>query len=162
MKARVLSALVLLLAPAAVRADPPGVIEHIEKGGGSDRRDGVGGPVYEVVLGRGATDADLARLCELPGVGILALSRAPGTGGGLRPTAPWRRLRPLSWESAATMDPGFAPLEALKPLGVLLRAGCPKSPDAAVARLKKALPRCDIHRWPLPPPPVPRRRDLEQ
>jgi len=46
MKARVLSALVLLLAPAAVRADPPGVIEHIEKGGGSVRRDGVGGPVY--------------------------------------------------------------------------------------------------------------------
>jgi hypothetical protein len=37
-------------------------------------------------------------------------------------------------------------MEALKPLEVLLLASRPKVTDAGVARLKKALPRCDIHR----------------
>jgi len=146
MKARVLSALVLLLAPAAVRADPPGVIEHIEKGGGSVRRDGVGGPVYEVVLGRGATDADLAGLCELRGLEILALSGTRVTDGGLRTIAALRSVRALSLESDDITDAGLRHLEALKPLEVLLLAGCPKVTDAGVAHLKKALLRCDIHR----------------
>jgi hypothetical protein len=43
-------------------------------------------------------------------------------------------------------DAGLRHLEALKPLEVLLLAGFPKVTDAGVARLKKALPRCDIHR----------------
>ena len=131
MKARVLSALVLLLAPAAVRADPPGIIEHIEKGGGSVRRDGVGGPVYEVVLGRGATDADLAGLCELRGLEILALSGTRVTDGGLRTIAALRSVRALSLESDDITDAGLRHLEALKPLEVLLLAGCPRSPTRA-------------------------------
>jgi hypothetical protein len=123
----------------------PDVIEHIEKGGGSVRRDGVGGPVYEVVLGRGATDADLAGLCELRGLEILALSGTRVTSG-LRTFAALRSVRALSLQSDDITDAGLRHLEALKRLEVLLLAGCPKVTDAGVARLKKALPRCDIHR----------------
>jgi hypothetical protein len=145
MKARVLSALVLLLASAAVRADPPGVIEHIEKGGGSVRRDGVGGRVRGRP-GAGATDADLAGLCELRGLEILALCGTRVTDGGLRTIAALPSVRALSLESDDITDAGLRHLEALKPLEVLLLAGCPKVADAGVARLKKALFRCDIHR----------------
>jgi hypothetical protein len=147
MKAHVLSALALLLVlSGALRADPPGVVERIEKGGGEVRRGGAGGRADMVVLGRGATDADLAGLCELRELEILALSGSRVTDDGLRTIAALRSVRGLSLESDDITDAGLRHLEALNTLEVLLLARCTKVTDAGVARLKKALPRCDIHR----------------
>src|SRR5438105_581650 len=75
MKATALPALALLLLAGALRADPPGVIGRIEKADGRVRRAGndPAGPVDAVFLPPGATDADLAGLCELRGLETLAL-----------------------------------------------------------------------------------------
>ena len=77
---------------------------------------------------------------------ILTLSGTRVTDGGLRTIAALRSVRALSLESDDITDAGLGHLEALKPLEVLLLASRPKVTDAGVARLKKALPRCDIHR----------------
>jgi hypothetical protein len=146
MKAHALSGLALLALAGALRADPPGVVERIEKGGREVRRGGAGGRVYEVVLGRGATDADLAGLCELRELEILALSGSRVTDDGLRTIAALRSVRALSLEGDDITDAGLRHLEALNTLEVVLLARCPKVTDAGVARLKKALPRCEIHR----------------
>jgi hypothetical protein len=80
---------VLLLATGAARADPPGVIERIEKGGGRVRRAGNDptGRADAVVLPFGATDADLAGLCELRGMERLALWETHLTDDGWRTVA---------------------------------------------------------------------------
>ncbi len=96
MKATALSALVLLLAAAAVHADPPGVVERIVKGGGQVHHAGgdPAGRVDAVVL-RGATDADLAGLCELRGLEQLRLADTRVTPDGLRAVGALGQVRHL-------------------------------------------------------------------
>ena len=50
MKAHALSALALLALAGTLRADPPGVVERIEREGGRVRRDGPGGQVRIVQM----------------------------------------------------------------------------------------------------------------
>src|SRR5258708_1548396 len=109
MKATTLSALALLVLAGALRADPPGVVERIERGGGYVRRDGVGGPVNEVVLRPGSTDADLAGLCELRGLAKLALIDTRLTDDGLRTVAGLTHLRrlDLDLDGAGVTDAGL-------------------------------------------------------
>jgi len=124
MKATTLSALVLLVLAGALRADPPGVVERIEKAGGKVRRvgDGPGAPVLVAWMPPGATDADLAGLCELRSLGALSLAGSHVTDAGLDRVAELRGLRELN----------------------LL--GCPGVTAEGAARLRKALPGCEVYR----------------
>jgi hypothetical protein len=113
---------VLLATAGALRADPPGVLERIEKGGGSVHRDDPGGRVYGVRLPPRATDADLLGLCEL------------------------RQLRGLNLNRSGVTDEGPRALEAMPGLRTLDLTDCPNVTDGGVARLRKALPGWEVYR----------------
>jgi hypothetical protein len=86
----------LLLATAgALRAEPPGVVERIEKAGGKVHRDGPGRPVDPVLLPQGATDADLAGLCELRGLEMLVVHGTRPSSVSLGAVAGLPRVRRL-------------------------------------------------------------------
>ena len=124
MKATALSALVLLLAAGPLRADPPDGVERIEKDGGKVRRagDGPGAPVVVVWMPEGTTDADLAGLCEL------------------------RSLRALYLGGSHVTDAGLARVAELRGLRELNLLGCPGVTAEGAARLRKALPGCEVYR----------------
>ncbi len=146
MKAATLSALALLLAAGGLRADPPGVVGRIEKGGGEVSRDGPGGRVDMVLLTPSATDADLAGLCELRAMHSLWLTDARVSADGLRAVAGLPRLRNLYLQGDNVTDAGLRHLEAMQGLRVLRVDGCPNVTEAGVERLKKALPGCKVYR----------------
>ena len=173
MKASVLSALALLLVTAAVRADPPGAVDRILMAGGfvGTVNDDAGSPVDRVELGRDATDADLAGLCELRHLQSLYLRHTHVTEDGLRAVAGLPRLRRLGlcganvtdqglghlgamrglkelevFKCPNVTDQGLRHLEALSQLESLDLRGCPKVTDQGVGRLRKALPNCEIRR----------------
>ena len=148
MRATTLSALVLLLAAGALRADPPGVLERIEGGGGSVERagPGPGTPAVVVWMPAGTADADLAALCELRSLRALDLSCTPVTDAGLATIAELRGLRVLDLNGTRVSDAGLRRLEALTGLRRLDLASCPGVTDAGVERLRKALPYCEVRR----------------
>ena len=147
MKATALSALaLLLLAAGALRADPPGVVERIEREGGQVRRGGPGGRVSVVRMPNRAGDADLAGLCELRGLEVLVFLDPLVSDDGLRSVSELRQLRHLALLRAGVTDEGLRHLEALTGLKQLDLYKCPYVTDGGVARLKKALPGCTINR----------------
>jgi hypothetical protein len=173
MKAPTLSVLALLLLTGVTAADPPGVIERIEQAGGWVRRDEdkPGAPVTVARIAWGAPDGELAGLCELRGLTVLHLDGTCVTDAGLAGVTELRGLYRLTlcWTSVSdaglrhlgTMhdlavldlggcrsvtDDGLRHLEGMKGLQQLLLHGCPKVTDEGVARLRKALPHCDVQR----------------
>jgi hypothetical protein len=148
MRASALSALAVLLAAGALRADPPGVIERIRAGGGTvvGDRDDPGRRAYGVIMGVGAADADLAGLCELPRLRALDLRRTRVTDEGLRTVAGASGLRYLLLGGDAVTDAGLRHLEALAGLRELDLRGCPNVTAEGVRRLREALPGCEVIR----------------
>src|SRR5262249_3988641 len=108
-KARVLSALVLLLA-ADPRADPPGAVERTANDRGFVDREGSGGQAYLAVLRRAADD-DLAVLCELRGLRVLGLVDARVTDEGLRTVAAPPQVSELVPAGDTFTDAGLRHLE---------------------------------------------------
>jgi hypothetical protein len=143
MKTSVLSALMLLLVAALLRADPPGVVERLEKEG-KVRRDPKTGQVNLLVLSLAATDDDLAVLCELRGLRTVDLNRVQVTDEGLRTIAALPQVSELSLVSGQFTDAGLRHLEAMRGLRELYLWSCPNVTAEGVARLKKALPDCTI------------------
>src|SRR5262249_43019301 len=111
MKATALSVLALLLAAGPLRADPPGAVQRIETGGGLVLR--VGGRVDGLALGEGATDADLAGLCEVRGLDMLYLLDTEVTDEGLRVVAGLPGVRSLVLRGRTFTDAGLRRLEAM-------------------------------------------------
>jgi hypothetical protein len=145
MTSRVLSTLVLLLlATAAVHADPPGAEERVKKGGGKVFLQGPGGSAMEFGFSERTTDADLAVLCELRGLQILALDNTQVTDEGLRTIGELRQLRYLVLSSDYITDAGLRHLEAMDTLKKLRLSRCPNVTEEGVDRLRKALPGCYI------------------
>jgi hypothetical protein len=147
MKTMALSALALLLTVGALRADPPGVVERIEKGGGQVFRAGKGpaaGRVDGVRMPRKATDASLDGLCELRLLWGLDLSDTEITDAGLARVAELRQLSLLLLQRTGVRDAGLRHLEALGELEELDRRRCPNVTPEGVGRLRKALPGCEI------------------
>jgi hypothetical protein len=128
----------------------------------------------------GLTDNQLQQVCALPGLRALSFNDCPITDARLKIVAKVRGLERLSLADTAITDDGLAELTRLRDLISLtlqstsvtdaglrhlegmrglvcldLRA-CPKVTDAGVARLQKALPKCEIVLTsPLPPPSPP-------
>ena len=124
MKATALSALALLLAAGPLRADPPGVVGRIKRQGGELYREprGDGRGVVGILFPGGATDADLAGLCEP------------------------RYLESLDLSQTQITDDGLVRLAELKGISYLALRGCPDVTDEGVERLRKALPGCKVYR----------------
>ncbi len=99
-----------------------------------------------VVMPRTTTDADLGDLCELPGLVQLGLFQTQITDTGLWTVSNLRGLRRLNLRSTAITDDGLGHLRSSSNLEVLLLERCPNITDEGVARLQKALPKCEIHR----------------
>src|SRR5262245_46374294 len=143
MKPAALSALAMLLSAGAARADPPGVVERIRAKGGMASQNGPTDPVYRVDLrGNGVADADLAGLCELHGLAVLALWDTQVSDEGLRAVAGLRQVKFLFLQGDYVTDAGLRHLEGMDGLNGLSIGACPHVTDEAVARLRKALPRC--------------------
>jgi hypothetical protein len=116
----------------------------------------------------GLTDNHVQQVCALPGVKTLAFLDCPITDARLKIVARARGLRTLWLSGTAFTDAGLAELNGLRDLEVLmLRSasvtdaglrhlegmpwlacvdlqGCPKLTGAGIARLQKALPKCEI------------------
>jgi hypothetical protein len=173
MKATALPALALLLVPSgALRADPPGVVERLRAGGGTvvGDRDDPGRRAYGVILAVGAADADLAALCELrglralsledtrvtdagvarvaglPGLADLSLEGTAVTDAGLKALGGMRGLESLDLTATRVTDAGLGELAGLPGLRVPDLSGCPDVTAEGVARLREALPRCEVIR----------------
>ena len=93
---------------------------------------------------QGTTDADLAGLCELRGLEVLILIEPLVTADGLRTVSELRQLRRLALLRACVTDEGLRRLEALGGLKELDPGGCPNVTEEGVARLRKALPGCEV------------------
>jgi hypothetical protein len=142
MKTCFLSALVLLLVAALLRADPPGVVERFEANGGNVIRDPTRQAIY-LMLPRSATDDDLAVLCELRGLKSLVLFGTRVTDAGLRTIAGLPQAEFLALLGDTFPDDGLRNLEGMRGLREI-RLGCPNVTAAGVERLRKALPDCYI------------------
>jgi hypothetical protein len=140
MKTSALSALGLLLAASGLRADPPGVAERIEKNGGEASRDPRTGQVTELELPPSATDADLAVLCELRGLRLLALDGTRLTDEGLRAVAGLPQVTELILFGGTFTDAGLRHLGAMRGLRRLTLWHCPNVTAEGVARLRMARP----------------------
>ena len=121
-------------------------MERIERAGGKVHRGGPARPVDAVLLPPGATDADLAGLCELPGLAFLVLRDTQVTDDGLGAVAGLPRLRRLRLSGATITDGGLRRLEALTGRRCLELGGCPNVSDEGVERLRQALPDCQVYR----------------
>jgi internalin A len=93
-----------------------------------------------------ATDADLGELCKLRSLERLDLDGSEVTDAGLGTLSNLRGLQVLSLAETAITDKGLRHLESMSQLRFLELDGCPQITDAGVARLKTALPKCQIHR----------------
>jgi hypothetical protein len=119
---------------------------------------------------RELTDKQLQQVCALSGVKVLAFNDCPIADGKLKIVARarglqtlWlsgttftdagladlnglRDLQVLMLRSASVTDAGLRHLEGMRGLACLDLQGCPKVTDEGVARLHKALPKCEIIR----------------
>jgi hypothetical protein len=128
---------VALLVPGYGEKD---ILQRIQAAGG---RIGCG---VHVTMPRTTTDADLGDLCELGGLEHLRLSQTWITDTGLRTVADLRGLTGLDLSMTAVTDVGLRHLESLRNLEILCLARCPHITDEGIARLQKALPKCEIYR----------------
>jgi hypothetical protein len=144
MRGRVLSVLALLLIPAALRADPPGVVARYEKEG-KVRRNPDTGQVTGLILSSATTDADLAGLCELRGLTLLGVAGGSQVSDeGLRTIADLPQVSELGFAGGNFTDAGLQHLEKMTGLKKLTLLRCSNVTDEGVARLRKALPDCVI------------------
>src|SRR5947209_20048265 len=148
MKSFIRPALALLLvAPAAV-AGEEGVADRLKRRGAAvghdDSRPDC--PVVYVGMPEGTTDADLRDLCELRRLDALDLAGTDITDDGLRRLSDLRWLRCLRLSGTGVTDAGLRHLESMTGLRALHLRDCPGVTDAGVARLRDALPGCDIVR----------------
>lgn len=91
-----------------------------------------------------ATDADLERLRDVPMIKILQLNGSEITDDGLKQLKPLSSLTNLELSYTHISDAGLEHLSGMYSLRKLTLYGT-KVTDAGVARLKHALPECDIH-----------------
>jgi eukaryotic-like serine/threonine-protein kinase len=91
-------------------------------------------------------DSDLGDLCELRGLFYLNLSNTRVTDNGLRLVSDFRELQILGLAGTAVTDEGLRHIESWSNLRFLSLHQCPNTTDAGVARLQKALPKCQIER----------------
>lgn len=148
MKYFIRSALALLLLTPAAGAGEEAVAARLEGRGASVGRDDSrpDRPVVYVGMPEGATDADLRDLCELRRLDALDLGGTGITDEGLRRLSDLRWLRCLRLSGTGVTDDGLRHLEAMAGLRALHLRDCPGVTDVGVARLKEALPGCDIVR----------------
>jgi hypothetical protein len=142
MKRFLTAVLVLLLEVDGGRAGEKDIIERLEKAGAVVCP---GGTVVDR-MPNSTTDADLGELCELRSLVNLSLTDTRVTDNGLRTVADLRGLKILSLSGTAVSDKGLRHLESSSTLQNLDLTDCPNITDEGVARLKKALPHCDIDR----------------
>jgi hypothetical protein len=103
-------------------------------------------PLRELVLsGAPVTDAQLKEVTRLRGLQALALDQTQITDAGLKDLTRMGDLNFLSLEGTAVTDAGLRHLEGLGQLRYLLLRGCPNVNGEGVARLKEALPKCEIY-----------------
>ena len=104
---------------------------------------------YDVLIFDGcrSTDALLGELCELRLVlEALDLERSDVTDTGIATIKNLNDLKYLGLRLTAVTDIGLRQLEGLKGLQFLDLYKCPSITDEGVARLQKALPKCQIVR----------------
>jgi hypothetical protein len=93
------------------------------------------------------TDAGMAYVGDLRGLLYLSLSSTAITDTGLSRLKGSSALTGLDLEKCRNLtDAGLEPLTRLSKLTYLDLRGCPNITDAGVARLQKALPKCEIKR----------------
>jgi hypothetical protein len=114
------------------------------------RIDAEGGTVYSggvlVELASNTTDADLRDLCELHRLVALNLSNTKVTDEGLRVVSGLRKLTVLELQGIRFTDVGLLHLETMSNLRRLDLRLCPNVTAEGVARLRKALQKCEIWR----------------
>ncbi len=99
-----------------------------------------------VTMPETAADADLRELCELRDLTALSLRGMRITDRGLQTVSELRELNWLGLTGTAITDKGLHHLESVSNLRTLFLANCPNVTDEAVARLQRALPKCQIER----------------
>jgi hypothetical protein len=119
------------------------ILKGIEAAGGQVSTDGWRWGVSMPVT---TTDADLADLCEVRGLSHLHLRHTQITDQGLRTVSGLRTLTGLRLFGTVVTDEGLRHLESMSNLEWLDLQLCPKVTDEGVARLRKALPKCQILR----------------
>jgi hypothetical protein len=92
------------------------------------------------------TDDDLGELCELRHLRTLDLRNSKVTDRGLRTVSALHWLLYLGLSGTGITDNGLRRLESLPNLKHLYLEDCPYITDEGVARLQKALPKCEIYR----------------
>jgi internalin A len=92
------------------------------------------------------TDALLSELCELHSVQGLSLAESGMTDVGMAAVRDLKGLEYLNLNSTAVTDAGLRQFEGMSRLEFLNLGGCPGVTDEGVARLKQALPKCEIIR----------------
>jgi hypothetical protein len=117
------------------------ILKGIEAAGGTLQDGG-----HIVIMGPETTDADLDELCELRSLQFLALLDTKITDKGLQKVSGLRWLKWLFFAGAAITDDGLHHLESLSNLEYLDLHACPNVTADGVARLRKALPQCNIVR----------------
>ena len=91
------------------------------------------------------TDAGLKELAGLKSLRDLNLSNTRVTDAGMKEVARFKNLRVLYLDKTAVTDLGLKELASLKSLEILYVNGLNVT-EAGVAELRKALPKCNIHR----------------
>jgi hypothetical protein len=116
-------------------------VKRIEHAGG-----GLSPARVIVVMPVATTDDELYDLCELRHLKDLFLTRTKISDRGLRTVSALRWLRKLYLDQTAITDEGLLHLESLSNLHYLNLDDCRNITDQGVARLQKALPKCQIVR----------------
>jgi hypothetical protein len=101
---------------------------------------------FLVLSGPPVTDANLRYLNRLRNLKVLMLTGAKVTDTGLEELAALPNLDTLFVDDTTITDAGLRRLERLRKLKSVVLVGCHGVTDEGVARLKKALPDCTIHR----------------
>jgi hypothetical protein len=99
-----------------------------------------------LVIEGGITDNDLRTVCALRRLAALSLQGTRITDKSLREVSFLPELKYLALYETYITDKGLSHLERLSNLQILHLRKCPNVTDEGVARLKKALPNCDIYR----------------
>jgi hypothetical protein len=107
---------------------------------------GLRGLQFLVLSGPSVTDANLRHLNRLRNLKVLMLTGAKVTDTGLEELAALPDLDTLFVDDTPITDAGLRRVERLRKLKSLVLVGCHGITDEGVARLKKALPDCTIHR----------------
>jgi internalin A len=163
--------LVLLAVAGVGRAGEKEIIEGLKRAGAFVANySGERGNTLLAVRFQGDefTDANLTDLCELQSLGRLVLSGKGFTDAGLRTVGGLKGLTYLSFVDTKVTDAGLKEVAGLEALQILYLGRCPGVTDASVdslarmkglkrlylkgtdvtkegvARIKKALPDCDI------------------